>query len=67
MSDRVAGQVRLIEELCALLKECSDELAQSLEHEFRDSLHYPSQKRRFDRDMDPVNRARELLRLVGKP
>lgn len=43
------------------LKECADDLEASVNAEYRDTLNYPSQKRKYDRDMGPVLRARSLL------
>ena len=50
-----------IEQLRAALKDCADDLESYVTNEYAGTLHYPSQKRRFDRDMKPVREARALL------
>jgi hypothetical protein len=42
------------------LKECSDDLAELVKSQYPTPIH-PSQQRRYDRDMEPVVRARALL------
>jgi hypothetical protein len=58
MSDREA----LLREA---LKECSDELAEWVQEHYRghdpSAPPHPADKRRYDRDMEPVVRARALL------
>lgn len=51
--------------LRALLRECADELAEHVCAFYAGTGHHPSQKRRFDRDMDVVNRA--WVALEDKP
>ena len=53
------------EKVLAALKECSEELALMIEHEYRDTLMYPIMKGKYERDMEPVYNARKLL--GGKP
>jgi hypothetical protein len=48
-------------EVLDALKECADELAEWVQERYRVTLHHPSEKRRFDRDMEPVMRARAVL------
>lgn len=48
-------------DLRAALKDCADDLEASVKHEYDGVLDYPSMKLKFDRDMQPVLRARELL------
>jgi hypothetical protein len=43
------------------LKECSDDLAELVKSQYPTPIH-PSQQRRYDRDMEPVMRARALLK-----
>jgi hypothetical protein len=43
------------------LKECADDLEAELKDRYRDTLDYPSQRARFDRDMASVVAARALL------
>lgn len=50
-----------IDRLRAALKECADDLEASVNAEYRDTLDYPSQKLKYDRDMQPVMSARKLL------
>lgn len=50
-----------IERLRVSLRECSDDLATLIDDHYAGTLHYPSQKRRYDRDMDVVLRARAIL------
>lgn len=50
-----------IERLRAALKGCADDLEASVNAEYRGTLDYPSQRRKYDRDMGPVIRARHLL------
>jgi len=50
-----------IERLRALLKECSDELADQVEGQYAKSKEHPAMKRRYDRDMQPVLDARAAL------
>jgi hypothetical protein len=47
--------------LRALLKECSDELAEWVEHHYAATKDHPSEARRYERDMEPVRRARAAL------
>jgi phage replication-related protein YjqB (UPF0714/DUF867 family) len=51
---------REIELLREALKECSDDLAELVKSQYPTPIH-PSQQRRYDRDMEPVLRARDLL------
>ncbi len=56
----------LINELLAALKECADDLESELKARYPIAhLAYPSQKLKFDRDMAPVIKARELLKKAG--
>ena len=50
-----------VEQLRSALRACADDLEASVNAEYRGTLDYPSQKRKYDRDMEPVNRARNLL------
>jgi hypothetical protein len=54
-----------IEDLCAALRECSDDLAAHIEHYYAATLDYPSQKRKYDADMKAVIEARQLLQEIG--
>jgi len=47
--------------LRAALKEVCDDLECELQNIYHGTLDYPSQQRRFDRDMEVVRRARALL------
>ena len=42
----------------APLEECAGELEVLVDHEYKDTLMYPSQQRRHERDMEPVVQAR---------
>lgn len=44
------------------LRECSEDLAVEIANYYKDTLDYPSQKRKYDRDMEPVLKARALLK-----
>lgn len=57
--DQLEEQVR---HLRALVKELSDNLEGYLLHDFEAVNRHPAIKRRFERDMDPVYRAREVLK-----
>ncbi len=50
-----------IARLRAALKECADDLANEIEGRFNSVGRHPGMKRRYDRDMVPVNNARALL------
>ena len=50
-----------IERLREALRECADELEVVVEDRYRDTKNYPSEKRRYDRDIAPVLKARDLL------
>jgi hypothetical protein len=58
-----------IEQLKAVLSECVADLESELEARYAGTLHYPGMKRKYDRDMQLVVRARELLlpRASGQP
>jgi hypothetical protein len=57
---------REIELLREALKECSDELAEWVTNHYASSTMYPTQQRRYDRDMEPVLRARALLAMPAE-
>lgn len=59
-SDLFLDAANEIERLRAALKECADGLAMYVEHEYA-NLDYPSQRRRYKRDIAPVIEARKLL------
>ena len=44
----------------ALIKELADELESWVENRYSNSKHYPSELRRYERDIEPVKRARAL-------
>jgi hypothetical protein len=50
-----------IERLREALRECADELEVVVEDRYRDTKGYPSEKRRYERDIAPVLKARDLL------
>ena len=50
-----------IERLRAALKECADDLEASVNAEYHGTLDYPSQRRKWERDLQPVAAARKLL------
>jgi hypothetical protein len=56
----------MLKRLCDCLKECSDDLAAHVEYHYSRTLDYPSQKRRYDADMQPVIEARKLLAEIGE-
>ena len=43
------------------LRDCADELEVVVEERYRDIKDYPSEKRKYDRDIAPVLKARDLL------
>jgi hypothetical protein len=44
------------------LKECADDLESLVENQYSDTKHtYPSEKRRYERDIEPVRKARAAL------
>ena len=55
-----------LKRLCVCLKECSDDLAAHIDYHYSRTLDYPSQKRRYDNDMQPVIEARKLLAEIGE-
>lgn len=55
--DRLADNERLR----ALVKELADDLECELKGHYNGTLDYPSERRRFERDMDSVYRARRAL------
>ena len=56
--DELAGE---IEALRASLKECADDLEWEIAHNYEGTEQYPSMRRKRERDMAPVDRARKLL------
>jgi hypothetical protein len=50
-----------IERLREALRDCADELEVVVEERYRDIKDYPSEKRKYDRDIAPVLKARDLL------
>ena len=50
-----------IERLRAALKECADDLEAELNGRYANTLDYPSQRIKYDRDMTSVRAARTLL------
>ena len=50
-----------IERLRAALRECADDLEAYINAHYGKTLDWPSQQRRYDRDMIPVVEARKLL------
>jgi len=44
-----------------LLRECADDLACYIEHEYAATHEYPSQKRRYERDMELPRQAYKFL------
>ena len=51
----------LIPKLARALRDCADGLANAVENEYAATRHYPVMEMKFQRDMEPVNRARALL------
>jgi hypothetical protein len=51
----------LLSRLADCLHECSEELGNDIDARYGDTLRYPIQRRRYARDMKPVERARALL------
>jgi len=47
--------------LCRMLKEVTDSLEAEVEHSYRGVKDHPAMKRRYDRDMEEVHRARKML------
>lgn len=48
-------------DLYEALQECADSLADDLKAQYAGKLAYPSERRRYERDMAPVNKARAAL------
>ena len=61
MQDEAKALKAEIERLRAALKECADDLESELNGHYQGTLDYPSQQRRFERDMAPITAARKLL------
>ena len=55
---RAEAKVKL---LSVALKECADDLEASVNAEYHGTLDYPSQRRKWERDLQPVAAARKLL------
>jgi hypothetical protein len=55
-------QLDIVERLRAALKECADDLEAEIRDRYKLTMDvYPSEKRKFDRDMASVIAARKLL------
>jgi hypothetical protein len=57
-------------ELIAAAKDCADDLAARIEHEFNEIGRHPAMQSRYDRDMDSVLRLRAAIvkaEAVGEP
>lgn len=52
------------EKIIAALKDCADELEGWVSTYYKGTLDYPSEKRRHDRDMQPVLNAREIIKEI---
>lgn len=50
-----------VERLRELLKECADEAEGWIEDYYKDTKDYPSEMRRYERDIDPIRRARTAM------
>jgi hypothetical protein len=61
ISQTASDYLHEIEQLRAALKECADDLESELNGHYQGTLDYPSQQRRFERDMAPITAARKLL------
>lgn len=48
------------DEAIALATEVADDLEALVEDQYKDTKHYPSELRRYKRDIDPVRRVRAL-------
>jgi hypothetical protein len=55
-----------IAEVKAALEECMEDLSALVERVYVGSKHYPSEQRRYERDMEPVQRAREALAALSR-
>ena len=47
--------------LLEALKECADDLESEVEHRYKDTKDYPSERRRYERDIAPVRKARAAI------
>jgi regulator of replication initiation timing len=56
-----------VEALSKALAECADDLEASVNAEYAGTLDYPSMMRKFERDMEPVVRARAALSAPSAP
>ena len=54
--------VGMVDNLQTVLKDCSEELADQIEGHYAATKEHPAMKRRYDRDMQPVIRARNLIK-----
>lgn len=68
----IAEREKLREDIAALrevLTDCADDLAVMLSNYYAASMEYPSQAKKYDRDMEPVLRARAVLDKIrmGQP
>ncbi len=64
MKDSAAGQEVVIGCLADALEECANELEAWVEDHYKGAQEYPSEARRYRRDMEPVWEARNLLKRV---
>jgi hypothetical protein len=58
---RVIALLDRVEALEGALRECAEALASDVECRYERTKDYPVMRRRYDRDMGPVLRARALL------
>lgn len=60
-ADMVVWLLDEADKLRAALKECADDLAAEIEARFNAIKRHPAMEARYERDMTPVKKARELL------
>lgn len=53
--------LRIVKEMQEALKECADGLEEYVEAYYAKTKEYPSELRRYERDIEPVLEARKLL------
>lgn len=62
METTIARQAEVIAALRGSLTECADDLAAEIENRYSHGIkEHPAMKNRYERDMAPIVRAREIL------
>ena len=53
--------LRLIDRMAEVLTECAQDLEAEVEAKYDGIMQYPASKRRYERDIEPVNKAKKIL------